>query len=166
MTYVVDGEVYAVVDIEYDEPIIPIDEPVKEGYTFSGWKDLPATMPAKDITVYGFFTVNHYNVIYMVDGELYEIVSVAYGDEIVFIDEPVKDGYVFSGWSEAPETMPAEDVIITGSFEYTDIHSPTVTERGVDVYSLQGILLYKSIDNLETIPRGVYIINNKVVFIR
>ena len=166
ITYIVDGEVYTTVDVKYGETITAVEEPAKEGHTFSGWSEVPETMPAGDITVTGTFSVNYYNVIYIVDGEVYETVSTAYGDEIVLIDEPTKDGYKFSGWSEAPDRMPAEDVLIIGSFEYTDIDSPTVEEVGVDVYSLQGILLYKGIKELGTIPTGIYIINRRVVFIK
>lgn len=166
ITYIVDGEAYTTVDVKYGETITTVEEPAKEGHTFSGWSEVPETMPAGDITVTGTFSVNYYNVIYIVDGEVYETVSTAYGDEIVLIDEPTKDGYKFSGWSEAPDRMPAEDVLIIGSFEYTDIDSPTVEEVGVDVYSLQGILLYKGIKELGTIPTGIYIINRRVVFIK
>ena len=46
----------------------------------------------------------------------YKTVSVRYGDTITLIDEPTKEGYEFSGWSEIPETMPANDVTIEGTF--------------------------------------------------
>lgn len=39
-----------------------------------------------------------------------------YGDAIELIGEPTMEGYVFSGWSEIPETMPANDVTIEGTF--------------------------------------------------
>ena len=34
----------------------------------------------------------------MVDGKEYKTVEAEFGSEIVLIDEPVKDGYTFSGW--------------------------------------------------------------------
>ena len=38
------------------DAITPETEPTKEGYTFSGWSEIPATMPAHDVTVTGTFT--------------------------------------------------------------------------------------------------------------
>jgi hypothetical protein len=116
LIYKVDGEVYETVSVEYGSAITLLDEPVKEGYTFSGWSEAPATMPANEVEVIGSFNVNSYNLVYKVDGEVYETVSVEYGADIELLPEPVKEGYTFSGWSEAPPTMPAKDVEISGSF--------------------------------------------------
>jgi uncharacterized repeat protein (TIGR02543 family) len=116
LIYKVDGEEYKTSEMEYGSAITPEAEPIKEGYTFSGWNIVPATMPAKDITVTGSFNVNSYKLVYKVDGEEYKIVDVAYGASIIAEAAPTKDGYTFSGWSEIPQTMPAKDVTITGSF--------------------------------------------------
>ena len=56
LTYMVDGEVYKTYDVEYGTTITPEPTPTKEGYTFSGWSDIPTTMPAHDVTVSGTFT--------------------------------------------------------------------------------------------------------------
>lgn len=116
LTYTVDGEEYKSVQVNYGAAIIPEAEPTKEGYSFSGWGDIPATMPSCDVAVAGSFTVNSYKLIYMVDGEEYKIVDVAYGTSITAEAEPTKEGYSFSGWGEIPATMPANDVTVTGSF--------------------------------------------------
>lgn len=57
LTYIVDGEVYKTVSYDYGDTIIPEAEPTKEGYTFSGWSELPETMPAHDVTVTASFTL-------------------------------------------------------------------------------------------------------------
>ena len=57
LTYVVDDEVYKTYEIEYGESITPEPEPTKKCYTFSGWSEIPETMPAHDVTVIGTFTV-------------------------------------------------------------------------------------------------------------
>jgi len=63
------------------------------------------------------FTINTlYTLTYLVDGEVYKTSSVAYGTALTAEDEPAKEGYTFSGWSEIPETMPACDVVVTGRF--------------------------------------------------
>lgn len=58
-----------------------------------------------------------YKLIYMVDGVEYRSLDVEHGAAITPLAEPTKETYVFSGWSEIPETMPGHDVIITGTFE-------------------------------------------------
>ena len=126
LTYMVDGEEYKTLEVEYGTAIIAEDEPTKEGYTFSGWSEIPETMPAHDVMITGTFTVNKYKLTYMVDGEEYKTLEVEYGTAIIAEDEPTKEGYTFSGWSEIPETMPAKDVVITGSFA---INSYTITYK-------------------------------------
>ena len=116
LLYKVDGEDYKSYEIEYGASITPEAEPTKEGYTFSGWSEIPETMPANDVTITGTFTINKYKLIYYVDGEEYKSFELDYGTSITPEAEPTKEGYTFSGWSEIPETMPAHDVTITGSF--------------------------------------------------
>jgi uncharacterized repeat protein (TIGR02543 family) len=116
ITYVVDGEVYKTESIAYGSEVSAIAAPVKEGHTFSGWSEVPETMPAKDVTVSGSFTVNSYTITYIVDGEVYKTESIAYGSKVEAIAAPVKEGYTFSGWSGVPSTMPAKDVTVNGSF--------------------------------------------------
>ena len=116
VTYMVEGQVYQTSELKAGETITPATAPVKEGYTFSGWSEVPATMPAHDVVITGSFTVNSYKLIYQVDGTDYKTVDVNYGAALSPEQAPVKEGYTFSGWSEVPATMPAHDVVITGSF--------------------------------------------------
>ena len=116
LTYMVDGEVYKACDIEEGENITPEETPTKEGYTFSGWSEIPETMPAHDVTVTGTFTINKYKLTYTVDDEDYKSYETEYGATITPETTPTKEGYTFSGWSEIPGTMPAHDVTVTGSF--------------------------------------------------
>lgn len=57
LLYKVDGEDYKSYQKEYGEAITPEPAPTKEGYNFSGWSEIPATMPAHDVTVTGTFTI-------------------------------------------------------------------------------------------------------------
>lgn len=64
--------------------------------------------------------------------------------------------------------MPAEDVIVTGSFEVDGIEA-VVTNGFVDVYTLQGVMVKRqiSINELkEGLAKGIYIINGRKVVIR
>ena len=116
LTYVVDGAVYKTFQFAFGEKLTAEAAPEKEGHTFSGWEGLPETMPASDVTVTGTFTVNTYNLIYMVDGEEYKRLEVAYGEKLTAEAAPEKEGHTFSGWEGLPETMPASDVTVTGTF--------------------------------------------------
>ena len=116
LTYMLDSEDYKTYEVEYGSTITPELAPTKEGYTFSGWSEIPTTMPAKDVTITGSFAINKYKLIYMIDGEEYKTYEVEYGVTITPELAPTKEGYTFSGWSEIPTTMPAKDVTITGSF--------------------------------------------------
>lgn len=55
LTYIVDEEVYKTYQFEEGETIIPEPSPTREGGVFSGWSEIPATMPAHDVTVTGSF---------------------------------------------------------------------------------------------------------------
>ena len=116
LTYIIDGDIYKTTDVEYGSNITAEPIPTKEGYTFSGWSEIPETMPASDVTITGSFTINKYKLTYTLDGEEYKTDEVDYGTALTPEDAPVKDGYTFSGWSEIPSTMPAEDVTVTGTF--------------------------------------------------
>lgn len=117
LTYILDGVEYKTATIEYGKTITPESVPTKEGYSFSGWTDLPETMPANDVTVTGSYTINKYKIIYMVDGVEYGISEIEYGAEVNPIGEPSKEGYTFSGWQNLPEEMPAHDVTVSGTFK-------------------------------------------------
>jgi uncharacterized repeat protein (TIGR02543 family) len=72
-----------------------------------------------------------YTLTYMVDGEEYKSYQIAEGSAITPEAAPTKDGYVFSGWSTIPATMPAEDVTITGTFTLmTDVDEITIKDTG------------------------------------
>ena len=116
LTYKVDGKVVMTFSYIYGTPLTLEEEPTKEGYTFSGWSEIPEVMPAKNIEITGSFTVNTYKFTYMLDGEVYQADSLTYGKSIMPLAAPVKEGYTFSGWSTIPSTMPAKDVVVTGSF--------------------------------------------------
>ncbi len=116
LIYMIGYEVYKEVEYEYGATITPEPEPTKEGYTFSGWSEIPATMPAHDVTVTGTFSINTYKLMYVVDGQTYKTYDVEYGAAITPEPAPTKEGYTFLGWSEIPATMPAHDVAVTGSF--------------------------------------------------
>ena len=116
LTYMLDSEVYKTESYAYGSAVTAIAAPTKDGYTFSGWIGLPATMPAKDVTVVGSFVTNGYTITYVVDGEVYKTLVYEYGSTIIAEPIPTKEGYTFNGWSGLPATMPANDVTVSGTF--------------------------------------------------
>lgn len=133
--YIVDGEDYQEVPLAWGENITPIDAPVKEGYTFSGWSSIPKVMPKENITITGSFAINSYTLTYLLDGEIYKTETLEYGATITAAANPVEEGYTFSGWSEIPSTMPAKDVVVTGTMVKNDetVH-PDYSQTDGNVY--------------------------------
>ena len=130
VTYEVDGTPYGMVEIyKYGELVTLQKNPTKEGYTFSGWDHSNEfAMPARDVKIKGSFIVNSYTVTYKVDGaQIGEPETYKYGEAVTLREKPSKEGYTFNGWSyEAGFNMPAEDVVIEGSYQ---INSYTVTYK-------------------------------------
>lgn len=115
LIYMVDGQVYKTFSNDYQDAITPEAAPLRDGYTFSGWDEVPETMPAHDVTVHGTFTINSYKLTYMLDEVEYCCFDIVYGDSLPNVNEPTKDHHTFTGWSDIPETMPAHDVVVSGN---------------------------------------------------
>ena len=87
--------------------ILYVPKGAKEKYaTTDGWKDF---MNIVEI-------IETYKVTFVVDGEVFATDSVTEGNSLDFPNVPEKEGYTFLGWSEVPETMPANDITITGEW--------------------------------------------------
>lgn len=156
LTYLVDDEEYRLYALVEGESIVLEAEPIKEGYTFSGWSEIPESMPDHDVTIAGTFAINNYNLTYMVDGEVYKTYNVEYGAKITPETEPTKEGYTFSGWSEIPESMPAHDVTVTGTFTLdTGIDQIMGSENGkAMIFTIDG-------KRVDTPKKGMNIIRMK-----
>ena len=159
LTYIVDGEPYKELMYEYGAAITPEPAPEREGYTFSGWSEIPATMPEHDVTVTGTFSINSYKLTYMVDGEVYKEYTLEYGAAITPEPAPTKEDWEFSGWKEEiPTTMPAHDVTITGAFDvFTAIDAIISSDRTAQtIYRINGLRTNK-------LTKGLNIINGRKV---
>ena len=107
-----------------DELITKPEDPHKDGYTFDGWYtpkgkkwDFAQDEVDGDMTLSPKWTINTHKLTYKIDNEVYgEVETVEYGAPLTLRANPIKEGYTFSGWSGLPETMPDEDVTVTGSW--------------------------------------------------
>lgn len=99
-------------DVFYDSYIehVTLHVPAKSIETYK------ATEPWSKLKTFIPIIIPEHTLTYMVDGEVYKTYSIEEGEVITQEPEPVREGFAFSGWSEIPETMPAHDVIVTGTF--------------------------------------------------
>ena len=149
LTYMIGDEIYQETEYEFEAVITPEAEPTKEGFTFSGWSEIPETMPAHDVTVTGSFTINKYKLKYTIDDEEYKTYEIEYGTTINPEADPTKEGYTFSGWSEIPETMPAHDVTVTGSFTINQYQVTYVVDG--DIFKTE-LIDYASVITPPSVP--------------
>lgn len=132
---VVDG-VEAPVTYYYGADIEAPASPVKEGYTFVKWDaTIPATMPARDVTVTAVFKINQYTITFVTDGgTAVAPITQDYGTAVTAPAAPTKVGYTFAGWDKAiPETIPAEDMTITAKWTVNQYTITFNTDGGSDV---------------------------------
>lgn len=111
VTYIVDGEVYKVQTYDFDALIETESEPIKEGYTFSGWSDIPIKMPDNNVEVAGSFVINTYTLSFNANGgdNAPEAVEAEYGTQLtISATTPSKANSVFVGWAKTATARKAQ----------------------------------------------------------
>ena len=162
VNYYVNGNLVHTETVEFGAAVSAFVYEQQEGYTFSGWDEVPATMPARDVEVKATETVNTYKVTYMANGEVVATYEVAYGEAMPAAPEykvESDDRYTrtFEGWEgEELTTMPAHDVTYTANINIVDaIHTVAASKDGA-IYDAQG-------RRVSVARTGLYIINGKKV---
>ena len=119
----------------YGTEITAPANPTKEGYTFAGWdENIPANMPAKNMTIKAKWTVNKYTVTFKNGDEVVKSAEMNYGSTITAPAVPVKEGHTFKGWQgyTTNMTVPARNVTFTAQWT---INQYTLTfKNGETVY--------------------------------
>ena len=137
------GSEVAPITQDYGTAIAAPADPTREGYTFIGWdREIPATMPAENVTVTAQWEINRYTVTFDTNGGS-EIAPITqdYGTAITAPADPTREGYTFIGWDKAvPATMPAENVTVTAQWQL----AARMPDRELVIY-------YKSVGRLNTI---------------
>lgn len=97
----------------YGEKVEAPKEPTREGYTFAGWSgEIPVTMPDSNVTVSAQWTINQYEIAFVVDGDTVQRDKYDFGAEVEEISVGDKEGYTFNGWdARVPLVMPAKDLV-------------------------------------------------------
>lgn len=133
VTFVSFGETYDIIEgCETEKIEINLTKPTKEGYEFKGWyldEDFKQeynlkTFPDEDVNVYAKWEIVDYTVTFNLDNNEEHIVkTLHYGEQILPIETPVKQGYKFDGWYLNEKrvefknmTMPAENIIFTAKY--------------------------------------------------
>ena len=157
VTYYVDNEKYGAEQTYlYDDPVILVAKPTRDGFNFNGWfpegvalndTGTGFQMPAHNVVIRGTFDANSFYVAYYVDGILYASELHKTGENVTIRDDLAKDGFTFSGWSSDDSAfningfkMPAHNVEIHGSYSQ-NTHKYTINkhfydEKGVEIAEL------------------------------
>ena len=137
------GSEIAPITQDYGTQITAPADPTREGYTFIGWnREIPANMPAENVTLTAQWEINRYTVTFDTAGGS-EIAPITqdYGTAIAAPADPTREGYTFIGWDrEIPANMPAENVTVTAQWQL----AARMPDRELVIY-------YKSVGRLNTI---------------
>ena len=125
ITYMVDDEIYKSIEIEEGESIIPEEAPVKKNYSFSGWSEIPATMPAHDVTVTGTFTRAP-----LVASYKRHLSSQTTGISSVIIGSYVRKSISFNLVNRGEESINVTELVVKDASNYA------VVSRNTDASSL------------------------------
>ena len=98
LTYMVNEEVYKTYEVETGAAITLETAPEIEGYEFLKWINEISTMPDYDWTMTAQYQLRNYTLTWMVDGEVYQTATYAYGADVYTVQDPYREGYTFSGW--------------------------------------------------------------------
>ena len=141
ITFDTDGGIeMAPITQDFGSAITVPGEPTKEGHTFMGWdKEIPATMPAENITIKASWKINSYKVIFVVDGVEVSNVTQEYGTVITAPADPVKTGHEFAGWSpqfKEGATVPGKDITYTAIWSTNKYTITFDTDGGTEIASI------------------------------
>ena len=133
MTVIGEFEVYEVIidsgngttetrNIKYGDKVGSLETPTKEGYDFVGWVDEDGnpvngdTVITSETNIRAQYDAIHYSITYNLDdGVAVNVESYTIEDEIT-LNNPIKPGYSFSGWTEGDDpTLRTSVTINVGS---------------------------------------------------
>ena len=115
--------------VEYGNAATAPENPTKEGWTFAGW-DKAFNVVKSDLTVTATYTKNPvYTVTFLdYDESVIAEVKVEEGKDAVAPDDPIREGYHFTGWDKAFNNV-TEDITVTAKYA---INTYTVIFLGFD----------------------------------
>ena len=138
-----DGNILSTQYVASGNSAVAPDSPAKESdaqysYTFAGW-DKSFDKIASDITVTAVYTkkVNTFTVRFLdFDGSVLNVQTVEYGASAATIDEPIRDGYIFTGWDKDITFIKADTDVLA---QYKEI----LPEYGIIKVEVEGGTCFK-----------------------
>ena len=89
-----------------------------------------------------------YQIVFMIDGEVIDEMTVTEGSEIVPPSTPQKEGYTFVGWIDLPTTMPSKDIVVYG--EYSVNYYKIIYIIDGEIYNTTEVAFGSEIEPIET----------------
>lgn len=97
--FVSDGKTLNTQTVEYNKAATAPANPIKTGYTFTGW-DKSFNKITANTTITAKWDANDYTVKFVSDGDTITTKTVAYGGGVSAPANPTKTGYTFAGWDK------------------------------------------------------------------
>ena len=105
------GNLIKEVTVKHGEKAIAPDAPAVEGYTFTGW-DKDITNVTSNLEVKALYDVALYKVTFKDKaGNVITEVTVKHGEAVVAPDAPAVEGYTFTGWDKAFDSITSDTVV-------------------------------------------------------
>ncbi len=86
-----------------------------------------------------------YKLTYNLDGAVYSESTVKAGSDVIGIVPEVRNGYVFDGWKDLPETMPENDVTVYGTTSLEDKKLVNTFESKLTMGEGMSLTMYLSV---------------------
>lgn len=104
-------------ELDYDSEIVIPEDPIRKGYTFTGW-DKELSTVKEELVITALYDINSYYISYLLNGGTLNEAPPNYNveSEDIIIPSPEKIGYSFIGWTTSDNKEPIIDYkISTGS---------------------------------------------------
>lgn len=144
------------------------DAPIVDGYEFVGWDLLPETMPLNNLEIVGTYEIAVYDVNFYVNNELVLSSQYNLGDEIVYPENPLVDGFTFIEWRNKLNNTLFDKTVVGSEgydvFAYLDPDKFTLTLNNRDGELIEEIIVpYTHELSSVTIPTAPEIVGYEFV---
>ena len=136
-------------ELDYDTEIVIPEDPIRKGYTFTGW-DKELSTVKEELVITALYDINSYDISYLLNGGVLDEAPPSYNveSEDILIPSPIKIGYTFTGWTTPDNSKPIIDYkISTGSVDDLEL------EANYDANSYN--LIFNSKDNDDSLIKRV-----------